>query len=329
MNDRPWDHLIGDRIRLRELRILHTVVRHGSMAKAAAALAMTQPAVSQAIRLVEDTLGVPMLERSPAGVTPTEFGEALLRATLNAVDALSDGIREVADLSDPAGGQVTVGASESYIAGGTLARIILALGQRYPRMRIHVAESNTAAMDFADLRQRRVDIMLGRVAGKDLPDDLHQDVLVKETLLVVTGGQNDWASNPNLTFADLTGHPWVLAPPGTAVYELVAAAFRTQGLAMPAVATTTYSMVLRLQLLAAGDYITAFPASLVRENAARWNLRILPLTLGPALPVVAVTLKNRARNRAIQAFISAAQTISARSDPGLPGDSSHFPQDAT
>lgn len=305
--DRPWGRLIGDRVRLRELRILHAVVRCGSMAKAATALAMTQPAISQAIGLLEAALGVPMLDRSPAGVTLTEFGEIILRRALDAMDTLSDGVRDVEALADPAGGQVIVGASESYIAGGGLARTILALGQRHPRMRVHIVESNTAAMDFGDLRERRVDVMLGRVACGPLPDDLQQYVLLTEELLIVTGGKNAWAHRQAMTFADLADKTWVLAPSGSAVHELVAAAFRAAGAAMPAVAITTYSMVLRLQLLSAEDYVTAFPASLVQENAARWDLRVLPLELGVSLPVAAFTLTSRAQNRAIQAFLAMAR----------------------
>lgn len=313
--DRPWGRLIGDRVRLRELRILHAVVRCGSMAKAATALGMTQPAISQAIGLLEAALGVPMLDRSPAGVTLTEFGEIILRRALDAMDALSDGVRDVEALADPAGGQVIVGASESYIAGGGLAHTILALGQRHPRMRVHIVESNTAAMDFVDLRERRVDVMLGRFARGRLPDDLQQDVLLTEELLVVTGAQNAWAHRQAMTFADLADRAWVLAPPGSAVHDLVAAAFRAVGVAMPAVAITTYSMVLRLQLLSAGDYVTAFPASLVQENAARWDLRVLPLKLGESLPVAAFTLRSRAQNRAIQAFLAMIRNHAGGSAP--------------
>lgn len=308
---RGWDRLIGERLRLRELRILHAVVRAGSMAKAATAIGMTQSAVSQAIANLEAALGVPMLERSPAGAMPTEFGEAILRRALDAADALSEGMREVAMLADPGTGEIVVGASESYIAGGVLARTILALGQRYPRMRIHIVDSNTAAMAFDDLRERRVDIMLGRVAAANHSDDLQADILFDETLLVVTGGQSAWAHRPNLDWADLMDKPWVLAPAGTAVHELVADAFRAAGVAMPPVTTTTWSMVLRLQLLSEGGYVTAFPDSLVRNNANRWNLRVLPVTLGRPLPVAALTLKSRAKNRAIRAFIAAAQAVSA------------------
>jgi DNA-binding transcriptional LysR family regulator len=279
---------------------------------------MTQPAVSQAIALLEAALGVPLLQRSPGGVTPTEFGEAMLRRALEAMDVLSEGVREVAALADPAGGEVTVGASESYIAGGVLARTICTLNRLYPRMRVHIAESNTAAMDFADLRDRRVDVMLGRADLTVVSDDLQAELLLEERLLVVTGGQNAWADRPGMNFADLAARPWVLAPAGTAVYELVAAAYRAEGMAMPPVTTTTWSMMLRLQLLAAGDYVTAFPDSLVRGNAAKWNLRVLPLPLGRPLPVAAFTLRNRVRTRAIEVFIATARTISHEDGQAMP-----------
>jgi DNA-binding transcriptional LysR family regulator len=70
-------------------------------------------------------------------------------------------------------------------------------------------------------------------------------------------------------------------------------------------------MVLRLQLLSAGDYLTAFPDSLVRDNAVRWNLKVVPVTLGQPLPVAAFMLRNRMNNRAIQAFIAMARVAGA------------------
>jgi len=307
---RSWDRLIGGRLRLRELRVLHAVVQAGSMAKAAQELSMTQPAVSQAISHLETALRVPLLERSPAGVAPTPFGAALLRRALEATDILAEGLREIRALSDPGAAEIVVGTSESHIAGGALAATLFALRQRYSRLRVQVVESNTAAMTFGDLRDRRVDVMLGRGTRDGAPDDVRQDVLLEEALLVVAGGHNVWAHAPAMRFADLAGKPWVLAPAGTAVYELVAAAHRAEGLSMDPPVVTTYSMMLRLQLLASGDFVTAFPESLVRNLAPAWNLRVLPLRLGAALPVSAYTLRSRAASPAIQAFIEVARAIS-------------------
>ncbi len=254
-------------------------------------------------------MNLPVLERSPTGVVPTAFGTVLLRRALEAAEVLADGLREIEALADPVAGEIVVGASESYIAGGALTATIVTLRERYKRMRIDVIESNTAAMDFADLRERRVDVMLGRGSGQHTPDDVRQDVLLEEGLLVVAGGHNAWAHTTLLRFADVLDKPWVLAPAGSAVYELVAAAHRAEDVEMPAPVVTTYSMMLRLQLLASGEYITAFPESLVRNCAAGWNLAVLPLRLEVALPVSAYTLRSRASSRTLQAFIETARIV--------------------
>jgi hypothetical protein len=63
-----------------------------------------------------------------------------------------------------------------------------------------------------------------------------------------------------------------------------------------------YHMQLRLQLLTDGRYVTVFTDSTVRYSADRWLLKVLPIELGPRLPVVAVTLKHRTLSPARRTF---------------------------
>ena len=72
------------RLKLRDLHILFAVVRAGSMAKAAAQVGITQPAISQAVGDLEATLGVRLLDRGP-----------------EALDALKQGVRDIEFLADP------------------------------------------------------------------------------------------------------------------------------------------------------------------------------------------------------------------------------------
>src|SRR5215831_9363741 len=66
-----WDEQrLGLHLKLRDLNVLMTVARCGSMGKAAAQLSVSQPAISKAIAEMEYTLGVPLLDRSPRGVEP-------------------------------------------------------------------------------------------------------------------------------------------------------------------------------------------------------------------------------------------------------------------
>jgi len=74
-----WNDRIGRRLKLRDLHILLAVVERGSMAKAAAELAISQPAVSKAIADMEYALGLPLLERSRTGIEPTTYGRALVK----------------------------------------------------------------------------------------------------------------------------------------------------------------------------------------------------------------------------------------------------------
>lgn len=306
MPSTAWDARIGRRLTLRDLHILAAVLRVGSMAKAAAQLGLTQPAISQAIADLEATLGVRLLDRGPRGATPTPHGEALARRGAEAFDALRQGIRDIEALSDPGSGEVWVGASESYISGGTLAAVIAHLAAAYPRIVVHVVEANTAAMAFQELRDRSVDLMLGRIAGPVDDDDLVTETLYQEAIVVAAGVNHRLARRRTVDLAALRDEAWLLAPPSTAVRELVGTAFRSQGLTPPRLSVTTFSMQLRMQLLATGQYVTSVPDSLLAYNAVRWGLTKLPVTIGAPLPVVIVTLKNRTLSPAAQLFIAHA-----------------------
>src|SRR3954469_25799497 len=88
-------HRARRRLKLRQLEILLAVADTGSMAKAAARLAVTQPAISRAIADAEDTLGVPLFDRSTQGVEPTQFGRALIKRGIAAFDEIDQGIKDI------------------------------------------------------------------------------------------------------------------------------------------------------------------------------------------------------------------------------------------
>jgi molybdenum-dependent DNA-binding transcriptional regulator ModE len=100
-----WVDRIGSRLKLRDLHILLTVVHRGSMAKAAAALAISQPAVSKAIADMEHMFGLRLLDRSRTGIEPTAYGRALVMRGQAIFDELKHGVEELAFLSDPSVGR--------------------------------------------------------------------------------------------------------------------------------------------------------------------------------------------------------------------------------
>ncbi|MFN6954799.1 MAG: LysR family transcriptional regulator [Acetobacteraceae bacterium] len=90
--------------RLRDLRAFDAALRLGSVSAAAAALGLTQPAASDAIRRLEARLSVRLLERGPQGVAATAAGEAFAPRARAALDRLASlaGDRAAGRLTDPA-----------------------------------------------------------------------------------------------------------------------------------------------------------------------------------------------------------------------------------
>src|SRR5260370_34947043 len=70
------------RLKLHDVRVLMSVVQAGSMHKAAERLATSQPAVSRAIGDLERALGVRLLDRSPTGAEPTQYGRSVINRGL-------------------------------------------------------------------------------------------------------------------------------------------------------------------------------------------------------------------------------------------------------
>ena len=70
-----WEDQIGRRLRLRDLHVLFIVAQRGSMAKAAAELGISQPAVSDVIATLEGEIGVKLFDRKSHGVEPTIYGQ--------------------------------------------------------------------------------------------------------------------------------------------------------------------------------------------------------------------------------------------------------------
>lgn len=302
-------------VRLRDLHVFLAAAKTGGMTRAAAELGITQPAVSQHIAELEKAVGQPLLERCQGGVAPTPCGDALLRRAAEALDALDQGLREVDFLADPAAGEVRVGASEPYVAGGHLAAAIARARRHHPRLAIRVVDVDTGALDFGGLRDRlrdrSLDLVLGRMPAVDACEDVEAEVLYDEPILVVASAQSPWARARSPALRDLAAAPWILGPPGTAVRALVSDAFRAEGMEPPAAAVGTHSMQLRMQLLAQGEYVSSLPASLLRINGRHWGLEALPVALGRGVPVAAATLRRRSLGPAVRLFLDHLRAATA------------------
>ena len=303
-----WETRIGRRLRLRDLHVLLTVVQCGSMAKAAQRLAISQPAISKAIADLESTLHVRLLDRGPRGVEPTPYGSTLVRRGLAVFDELRQGVGEIEFAADPSVGEVRIGCPES-VAATLLPMVIERLCDQYPKLVLHVAQLNPITLEIRELRERNVDLMIGRVAPAFTEDDLRVEILFRERLVVVAGTQSEWARRRKMELADLVSGRWILYPRHQVVAQLVDQAFRAQGLDPPQPSIMTYSFYLREKLLITRDYLSAVPASMLRAfNSRGVAVKALPVDLCVnSRPMAIITLKNRTLSPAAELFIDAVR----------------------
>ena len=112
-----WSDRIGRRLKPRDLHVFLAVAEHRNMAKAAESLAISRPVVSKTIAELEQTLGVPLLDRGPHGVEPTLYGRSLVQRSVAIFDELRQSVKEIEFLRDPNAGELSVGCTEVMAAG--------------------------------------------------------------------------------------------------------------------------------------------------------------------------------------------------------------------
>jgi DNA-binding transcriptional LysR family regulator len=298
------------RVRLRDLETLVAVVQAGGMRKAAGELHMSQPAVSKAMRELEDTLGHQLLERGRRGVAPTPFGEALVRRSKAVVDELQNALRELAYLSDPEAGEVRLGAMETLQAG-VVAAAVQAQLQRHPRMRFYFEAAQSPELIGHFLPQRKVDVVVARPLTLPLPPDIEGEQLFHDQLRVAVGPEHSFARRRKLSLADLLDEHWILSRnevmPGTPV----PLAFAEAGLPMPQRIIITGSLNMRQNMLARGRFVTCVPHSMLPFAQLRGNFHILPIQL-PLWQTPTMVLKLQGRNLgpAAEAFLDTLRELS-------------------
>src|SRR5262245_3997946 len=94
-DDMQMSDRIGRRMKLHDLHVLMAVVQAGSMTKAAKLLNTGQPAISRSIAALEHAMGVKLLDRTPQGIEPTEYGRVLLDGGAAMFDDLRQAVKNI------------------------------------------------------------------------------------------------------------------------------------------------------------------------------------------------------------------------------------------
>jgi DNA-binding transcriptional LysR family regulator len=298
--------IVGRRLKLQDLYVLTTVAQAGSMGKAAQRLNTTQPAVSRTIAELEHTIGVRLLDRGRQGVEPTSYGRALLHCAAAVFDDLRQGVRNIEFLRDPTFGELRIGGNEPIIAG-LLSTVLQRLRRQYPGITIHVRHAALLADQYRELRDRNVDLILGRLDAAD-ENDIETQVLYEDRLFVVAGMPSRWSTRRRIDLAELTNEPWGLPSSDTFAGSLIEEALSSRKISLRSAATG--SPYLLLSLLARGPFLVTIPDSVLKFGANLPPHKVLPVELPvPPWPLGVMTLKNRTISPVGQLFLEAASEV--------------------
>ena len=289
---------------LRHLRLLVALEDLGQVGRVAAALNISQPAVSKALAEIESGVGVALFDRTPRGLVPTAHGACLLRYAHMMSNEIGRAIDELTGLERGIAATLAVGATAGAGTGYLLNAAILQARQRLPELTVTVSEG-LREHQLRQLRTGRLDLVVGAALDSAVPDDLDSTPLYIDALVIVCGMRHALAAKRKLDWAAVASEAWVLPPRSTRVRAAIDALFRRSGTVRPRVLAETLSLDLILELLAQGGALAVLPQHLARRLAVAGQVRALDIdTPGLVMPVSVFTLAGVPLSAAADAFRS-------------------------
>ena len=295
--------ILRNRLKMRQLMLLHVLGETGHLRRSAERLGMTQPAATKLLQDLEATLGVPLFERSRRGMTPTLFGDTMIRFATSLLSELDAAQHEIGALAEGAKGVVRVGIMTSTYSE-VVARALVSLLQHRPGVRVSVMEG-THEMLLAALRRGDLDLVLGRVMGGAAMDDVALEWLYEDAFVVVCGPQHPVLRGP-VTAAALQGYGWVLPHSTTPVRQRVEILLMELTGKRPHAVVECASLLTNVSLLQQSSLLSVMPRDVVQRFAEYGLVRQVPVALSAVPgPVLLITQPNRPVSPAVQAFLVA------------------------
>lgn len=154
-----------DRANASDLLVFLAVARERSFTRAAAGLRMSQPALSQTMRALEERIGVRLLNRTTRSVWPTQAGERLLRTIGPRFEEMDAELMALGELRDRPAGTIRITTTD-FAANRILSPALAKILPRYPDIRVEVFIDT----DLTDIVEGQFDagIRLGELVAKDM-----------------------------------------------------------------------------------------------------------------------------------------------------------------
>jgi DNA-binding transcriptional LysR family regulator len=249
---------------LRTVDYFLTAVARRSLRAAAQELGVTQPALTKAIRRLEDSFGAPLFDRQARGVTPTVYGTALLRHAKDVKAALHAAREEVDALRTGGAGLVKIGAGPSW-QDAVLPDAIAELRAMRPGVRIHVTGGGDDQLKD-QLKTGALDFVLAAVPETPrLEPELAWKPLLADEYCVIADVGHPLRRRRRIKAEHLLAYPWILPPTTTYMVGRLQHVLRVAGLPGPIAAIETDVIPLKFALMRGSQYLSYHAAAHLRE----------------------------------------------------------------
>lgn len=254
---------------LRSLRVFEAAASARSFSRGAELLGMTQSAVSQQIRSLEDEVGVRLFDTQARPIQLTDAGRELLRharAILAQVDVAADAM---ASLEGQFKGQIHLGvvSPAQYFAPALLT----AFRERYPQVRVKLSIASRDSL-LQQLAEHRVDLVLGGYPPAHA--EVEAEAFARHPHVLIAAAGHPLAARRGLQWADLRDEPFLFREPGSATRQFLEHLLQVQGLQVQAGIELQGPETIR-QAVLAGMGISFVSAHVCQTEIACGLIRVL------------------------------------------------------
>lgn len=258
----------------RRLSYFTCILEEGSITAAANRLRLSQPALTKAIKMLEQELGVVLLDRSITGISPTSYGEALYGHAKAVLSELQRAQEEIAVLRGIAGERFRIGTLPT-LTGSVVAKAVVEVRRRFPDLQIRIQE-NFSAMLLRALRRRELDLALVYSGNVEDDHNFESQIIFRDRLRVVAGRSHPLANQREIEVADLARYPWCSAVQGN--WPLIDNIFKAAGIeTSPPCVDPGGALPFLKTLVIDGAYLTLLPHHAITAELERGELMELPV----------------------------------------------------
>ncbi|HTH98310.1 MAG TPA: LysR family transcriptional regulator [Stellaceae bacterium] len=245
---------------------LITIMESGSINKAAELLHVSQPALTRNITKLEQRLKVPLLERSPKGVSLTPFGLAVLERAKAVKAELMNAVLDVEALKSHATGRLRIGATP-MVMSYCLPTALEILHKDAPQIGLQVTEGIRPHL-LGQLRLGHLDIVVSTAAFEGGEIELTLHPLFELELAIVVRPKHPLAGRYDLTLGELAHHQWILPRADSSLSRHIEKEFKKADAAFPRSSIQISSPEAIKSLISVTDLVALIPSGTVQEELA-------------------------------------------------------------